>query len=71
MKVNECYGRDYTHERSLRSVQEDGAMLREHAMKIVLVLVGLLFSAAISPVIGGLSDPAHRTSMPIYSFLDS
>ena len=34
-------------------------MLRERAMKIVLVLVGLLFSAAIYPVIGGLLDPAH------------
>jgi hypothetical protein len=34
-------------------------MLRERALKIVLVLVGLLFSAAIYPVIGGLLDPAH------------
>lgn len=34
-------------------------MVRERAMKIVLVLVGLLFSAAIYPVIGGLLDPAH------------
>ena len=34
-------------------------MLRERALKIVLVLVGLLFSAAIDPVIGGLRDPAH------------
>ena len=34
-------------------------MLRERAIKIVLVLVGLLFSAAIYPVIGGLLDPAH------------
>ena len=34
-------------------------MLREHVLKIVLVLVGLLFSAAIYPVIGGLLDPAH------------
>jgi hypothetical protein len=34
-------------------------MLRERAMKIVLALVGLLFSAAIYPVIGGLLDPAH------------
>jgi hypothetical protein len=34
-------------------------MLRERALKIVLALVGLLFSAAIFPVIGGLRDPAH------------
>ncbi|SRR5579871_5909596 len=33
-------------------------MVRERALKIVLVLVGLLFSAAILPVIGGLRDPA-------------
>ena len=34
-------------------------MLRERALRIVLVLVGLLFSAAIYPLIGGLRDPAH------------
>ena len=34
-------------------------MFRDRALKVVLVLVGLLFSAAIYPVIGGLSDPAH------------
>src|ERR1700721_1300143 len=34
-------------------------MLRERALKVVLVVVGLLFSAAIYPVIGGLRDPAH------------
>lgn len=34
-------------------------MLRERALKIVLVLVGSLFSAAIYPVTGGLLDPAH------------
>ena len=34
-------------------------MKREQALKIVLVLVGLLFSAAIYPLIGGLRDPAH------------
>src|SRR5712671_4396596 len=43
----------------MRSVQEEGAMLRERAMKFVLGLVGLLFAAAIYPVIGGLLDPAH------------
>lgn len=34
-------------------------MLRERALKIALVLVGLLFSAAFYPAIGGLLDPAH------------
>jgi len=34
-------------------------MIRQRALKIVLVLVGLLFSAAICPVIGGLRDPAN------------
>jgi hypothetical protein len=34
-------------------------MLRERALKVVLGLVGLLFSAAILPVIGGLRDPAN------------
>ena len=34
-------------------------MLRERALKVVLVLVGLLFSAAVYPAIGGLLDPAH------------
>jgi len=35
------------------------SMIRERALKIVLVLVGLLFSAAIYPAIGGLRDPAN------------
>ena len=30
---------------------------RERALKIVLVLVGLLFAAAIYPALGGLRDP--------------
>jgi len=34
-------------------------MIRERALKAVLVLVGLLFSAAVYPAIGGLRDPAH------------
>lgn len=34
-------------------------MLRERTLKIVLVLVGLLFSAAVYPAIGGLRDPVH------------
>jgi len=33
-------------------------MWRDRALRIVLVLVGLLFSAAIIPLIGGLRDPA-------------
>jgi hypothetical protein len=40
-------------------MQEEGAVLRERVLKIVLVLVGLLFSAAVYPVIGGLLDPVH------------
>jgi hypothetical protein len=34
-------------------------MLRKRALRIVLVLVGLLFTAAIYPAVGGLVDPAH------------
>ena len=34
-------------------------MLRERALRVVLVLVGLLFSAALYPAIGGLRDPLH------------
>lgn len=34
-------------------------MIRERALKVVLVLVGLLFTAALYPAIGGLQDPAH------------
>lgn len=34
-------------------------MLKERLLKIVLVLVGLLFTAAIYPAIGGVLDPAH------------
>jgi hypothetical protein len=34
-------------------------MLQQRALQIVLVLVGLLFSASILPVVGGLRDPAH------------
>ena len=33
-------------------------MIRERALKVVLVLVGLLFCAAVYPVIGGLLHPA-------------
>lgn len=33
-------------------------MWRERALQVVLVVVGLLFSAAILPLIGGLRDPA-------------
>ena len=34
-------------------------MLRERALQVVLVVVGLFFSAAAYPAIGGLRDPAH------------
>ena len=33
-------------------------MIRERTLKVVLVLVGLLFCAAVYPVIGGLLHPA-------------
>ena len=49
-------------------------MFRERALKIVLVLVGLLFAAASFPAIGGLLDPAHSDTgdtmqMAIYAAL--
>jgi hypothetical protein len=34
-------------------------MFRERALKMVLLLVGLLFMAAIFPAVGGVVDPAH------------
>ena len=34
-------------------------MLRERALKVVLLLVGVLFSAAILPVVGGIRDPGN------------
>jgi len=34
-------------------------MFRERALKIVLVLVGLLFTAGIFPAVGGVVDPGH------------
>jgi len=37
-------------------------MLRERALKVVLVMVGLLFTAAIYPAIGGLLEPSHSDS---------
>jgi hypothetical protein len=49
-------------------------MFRERALKIVLVLVGLLFTAAIFPAVGGVVDPAHSDTgdtmmMSIYCVL--
>ena len=37
-------------------------MFRERALKVVLGLVGLLFSAAIYPAVGGIMDPTHSDS---------
>lgn len=37
-------------------------MFRHRALQIVLILVGLLFSAAILPVIGGLRQPSNSDS---------
>jgi len=34
-------------------------MWRERALKVVLVLVGLLFTAGVYPMTGSLLDPAH------------
>src|SRR5947199_10058473 len=34
-------------------------MWRERVLKIILVVVGLFFSAAILPLVGGLRDPTH------------
>lgn len=34
-------------------------MIRERSLKIVSVLVGSLFSAAVYPATGGLRGPAH------------
>lgn len=34
-------------------------MRRELALKIVIVMVGLLFLAALFPMIGGIRDPGH------------
>ena len=49
-------------------------MIRERALKIVLILVGLFFTAAAYPAIGGLRDPAHSDTgdtmqMAIYATL--
>jgi uncharacterized protein DUF6632 len=49
-------------------------MVRERALRVVLVLVGLFFSAATYPTIGGLLDPVHSDSgdtmqMAIYACL--
>src|SRR5438270_1240659 len=35
------------------------SMRRERVLKIILVVVGLFFSAAILPLVGGLRDPTH------------
>ena len=37
-------------------------MVRERTLKVVLVVVGLLFTAGIYPAVGGLLDPAHSDS---------
>ena len=49
-------------------------MVRDRALKIVLILVGMLFAAATYPAIGGLLDPAHSDTgdtmqMGIYATL--
>jgi hypothetical protein len=49
-------------------------MIRERALKIVLILVGLLFTAAAYPAIGGLHNPVNSDTgdtmqMAIYATL--
>lgn len=45
--------------RETREWRERGhGMWRERALRVVLVVVGLFFAAAILPLIGGLRDPA-------------
>lgn len=45
-------------------------MIRERALKVVLVLVGLLFTAAIYPVVGmNLDDQALRMMLSVYATL--
>ena len=45
-------------------------MVRERALKVVLVLVGLLFTAAVYPVVGmRLDDQALRMMLSVYATL--
>lgn len=45
-------------------------MIRERALQVVLVLVGLLFTAAIYPVVGmRLDDQALRMMLSVYATL--
>ena len=45
-------------------------MIRERALKVVLVLVGLLFTAAVYPLVGmHLEDQALRMMLSVYATL--
>lgn len=45
-------------------------MIRERALRVVLVLVGLLFTAAVYPVVGmRLDDQALRMMLSVYATL--
>lgn len=45
-------------------------MIRERALRVVLVLVGLLFTAAIYPVVGmNLDDQALKMMLSVYATL--
>lgn len=45
-------------------------MIRERALKVILVLVGLLFTAAIYPVVGmNLDDQALKMMLSVYATL--
>jgi hypothetical protein len=51
-------------------LQEEGTMSREHALKVVLVVVGLLFCAAVYPLILMVKqDPALAMMMSLYATL--
>src|ERR1700752_2453107 len=54
----------------LMTAREDYTMRRERALKIVLVLVGLLFCAAVYPlVLMAKQDPALAMMMSLYTTL--
>src|SRR2546430_6931846 len=51
-------------------IRKEGIMRRERALKIVLVLVGLLFSAAVYPLMMMVKqDPALAMMMSLYATL--
>lgn len=50
--------------------RREDAIIRERALKVVLILVGLLFTAAIYPVVGmNLDDQALKMMLSVYATL--